>query len=167
MQHGKRPLSVRERLRLTKRRMAQVATAELATHSAYLRLSQLDDSEAPAGLAALSRTAQEEDMDHYRLMRAGLIRLRGVPVHPSHRFELEPWIQHRSLDELLRFVHSAEAALIRWYREICALTIELDYQIFDLAFRNLQENAHHQAGIANLLETPRSAQSHHPVRGSH
>ena len=41
------------------------------------------------------------------------------------------------------------------YSRVCALTLEYDYRLFDLAFRNLQDNLQHLEFINEL-----SAQEH-------
>lgn len=154
MQFSETALSPRERLGRIKTRMREVAESELATYALYQHISCRSSHHATPALARLSQTAQIEDMDHYWLMQSGIRRLGGVEPIPDDTLAglLEDSdLRRTALREILRLLRDAEARLVHGYQEICALAMEFDYQIFDLAFRNMQENALHQASLESIL----------------
>ncbi|MEM9530435.1 MAG: ferritin-like domain-containing protein [Pseudomonadota bacterium] len=137
---------------LIKTRLNQAAKAELVTHQAYrkLRRQALPDL---SGLQTLIERADLEDSRHYEQILADLERLNKhtdadpAPVTPI----FEPMYIPDSVPEILDRLRQVELSLIRAYKQICTLSLDLDYRVFDLAFRNLQDNSIHLSTIDRML----------------
>ena len=129
------------------------ADHELLTHRVYRRLWEADGFDRLPKLHGLSRTASDEDWEHYHGVLACAKRLASDCVDDMRKASDIRTIERKrnSVVDLLYLLRKTEKHLVQSYHEICRLTIERDYRTFDLSFRYLTENADHQQCVSRLL----------------
>lgn len=129
-----------------------VATNELHTHHLYSQLLG-SGSDLPSTLSKLFHTALDEDKDHFHAMATCIQRLNGNPAAlrtHNHQSTL-PHISKVHIEDLLQTLIEKEGALVNAYSEICNITLEYDYYVFDLSYRNLHGNMSHLNIVTELL----------------
>lgn len=135
--------------------LALVERQTQALYGAYLQRAK--------SLPGLTRSALRRALSEDRLHCAELkICLRQRPSNPSREQRLDhdpawapPRTRERAPGSILVSLRRGEQYAVQIYSRVCALTLEYDYRLFDLAFRNLQDNLQHLEFINEL-----SAQGH-------
>lgn len=145
--------------------LLRCADHELLTHGLYRALFNGGGMSRVPELQGLSRTASDEDWEHYQGVLGCVRRLTTGEVSDRRRCGADDLLKLTSSStlNLLDQLRTAEHRLVRSYHEICLLTIERDYRTFDISFRNMTENAQHQERVSKLLTTDLGAES----RGAH
>lgn len=129
------------------------ARNELITSAIYSQLVKSADIERIPGLLGLSQMACSEDRDHYHGIVECIDRFKaGQDSHSTHATVLGSWqLGSQKLENLLRVLRQMEASSVKAYREICQITLGCDYRIFDLSYRNLNNNMEHQSKVDDIL----------------
>ncbi|MEM7251910.1 MAG: hypothetical protein AAF493_10835 [Pseudomonadota bacterium] len=134
--------------------LARVAKGEHLTHQIYGRIVLSGRAEQIPGLIACAGVASLEDEKHYRSVLSSLSRLASAGAGAPAAGDSVAWFESEddSLTGLLRLVRRIEGELVRVYSEICALSLEFDYRVFDLAFCHLHDNAAHEGLLRDVLD---------------
>lgn len=136
----------------------RVADNEFLTHQIYACLKQRESFGRLSALklrelVQLFDTASTEDKDHYDEIIECVGRLKGRILKrkntSQHIFGFSE--QRHKTQDLLSMLRVAEERLIHTYTEICKMTLECDFRTFDLSYRNLHENLHHQRLVVGIL----------------
>ncbi len=131
------------------------AKNELLTSAIYSQLRESAETDRIPGLLGLSQVASSEDRDHYHSILECIERLKaGQGSCGSDATPLAPrQPASRTLEGLLRMLREMEASSVKAYTEICQITLGCDYRIFDLSYRNLNNNMEHQSKVDDILTT--------------
>ncbi|WP_461538585.1 ferritin-like domain-containing protein [Spongorhabdus nitratireducens] len=131
--------------------LSAVADNELRTHRLYSQfLNSSADISATSGLTGLFKTALNEDRDHYHAIVECIKKLNGHSALEKQAMS-KPASGHVNINKLLKTVRMTEAFSVKAYAEICAMTLEYDYSIFDLSYRNMNENMLHLDLVTDFL----------------
>ena len=138
----------------------RVAINEMQTHLLYkMFLSKADGRSSR--LTPLIKSALAEDYLHFDEVNACLSRLDPLTA-AEHADNLSLQISADDVAKLpkasvLKLLCRTEARSIALYNRICQMTLEVDYRTFDLAYRNMHENACHLDTMQRLLEVEHGA----------
>ena len=138
--------------------LSSLALVERQTQALYGDYLQRAKS-LPGITRAALRRALSEDRLHCAELKICL-RQRPSNLSREHRLDHGPaWAPARTPERapgsILVCLGRGEQHAVQIYSRVCALTLEYDYRLFDLAFRNLQDNLQHLEFINEL-----SAQGH-------
>lgn len=140
--------------------LSLVAENEVRTQHLYARILMFQDSPGSAlrNLIPHFEEASAEDKDHYHAIRECMFRLRGKGFGKriTAQRALPLTAGQQRLHELLALLHQTEASSIRAYSELCSITLEQDYRVFDLSYRNMHDNMLHHELVGEALR-----QCHH------
>ena len=127
-----------------------LAAAENECLSSHLYYHLLNDLTVLTPVLATNlQSALVETNTHHEDMLKSIKRLGGEPRIKSvaTRFSAMKLAPH----QLVKMLYESDAFLAATYTDICTLTMEYDYQIFDLSYRNLTEKVHHLNQIKSIL----------------
>ncbi|KZM42546.1 hypothetical protein OA92_11605 [Marinomonas sp. SBI22] len=128
--------------------LAAVESECLSSHLYYHLLNELTVL-TPTLVKGLQASLVETNTHHEDMLKV-IKRLGGKPrtKTAATRFsvmKLEPY-------QLINMLYESDAFLAATYTDICTLTMEYDYQIFDLSYRNLSEKVQHLDQIKPILQ---------------
>ena len=127
-----------------------VADNERQTHKLYTDFLQSSHSISD-DITDLCHTALHEDKSHFDEILACLKRLEATS-HSQQAQKLFFTPEYPlTTENLLQHLRDIEAFSVKAYNEICNISMEYDYQVFDLSYRNMNENLAHLDFVSNLL----------------
>lgn len=126
-----------------------VASNELLTHKLYAEFLNNAAGISP-DISDLCQSALDEDQDHLHAINQCIERLNGR-LPNTQALAAMPARQKLTTNYLLAQLQKNEAFSVKAYNEICAISMEYDYQVFDLSYRNMNENMAHLDFVSNLL----------------
>lgn len=132
--------------------LKKAALNELVTCALYRMLESAHPKNLSRKLRSLAYTAHQEDWSHYQTLLNCLGHIQ--PEHPvSTQFSSKVILPPRAdcSTQLLSQIKEAEQASIDFQQEICALTLEYDYRIFDHSYALLNENIEHNERVRECL----------------
>ncbi len=140
--------------------LMSVAGNELRTHRLYKEfLGNSENIALTPELYEHFQKALDEDRDHYKAIEGCIKRLNGGKTinsrQQSKKHEVTPRLI--SLDGLLENLRITEAFSVQAYAEICNISMEYDYSIFDLSYRNMNENLLHRDLVADIIKEHHSS----------
>lgn len=134
-----------------------VADNERQTHRLYADFLQSSHGISD-DITDLCHTALHEDKSHFDEILACLKRLEAV----SHSQQIKKFFftpeYPLTTENLLQHLRDIEAFSVKAYNEICNISMEYDYQVFDLSYRNMNENLAHLDFVSNLLNNLHSGE---------
>lgn len=132
--------------------LKKAALNELVTCALYRLLESANPKKLNKKLRNLAHTAHQEDWSHYQILLDCLGRIQpetGSVSMLNSKVILPP--RADSSTQLLGQIKAAEQASIGFQQEICALTMEYDYRIFDYSYALLNENIEHNERVRECL----------------
>ncbi|MCH2157426.1 MAG: hypothetical protein MK096_01425 [Oleiphilaceae bacterium] len=133
-----------------------IANNEIRTHLLYSELIKRHACHVGRDQHLLScfHTALTEDKDHYQCIEHCIELIQGPEAPTKTRNKHYPSTQLKSsFSKLLKSLYLSEASSVQAYSEICTMTLEKDYRLFDLAYRNMHENIVHLDAVEEALNT--------------
>lgn len=133
--------------------LSTAADNELLTHQLYAQFLQSPCPQAFLPSTALLELASAEDKDHFEAIDECITRLRRSDNHHHWEQVGTPKRTHsrQSQFKLLETIGNIEARSVQLYAQICALSMEFDYQVFDLSYRNMHDNMLHMNSLKDFL----------------
>ena len=103
----------------------------------------------------LCQMASNEDRGHFDDILECIGRLNGklIKTQPCLGVSRKLKPRQSSIKKILKLLYKTEATSVKTYREVCNIALEHDYRIFDLCYRNMQENIQHQDIVSDMLIT--------------
>ena len=137
--------------------LRSAAANEMLTHRLYVDF--LDNSKhLSTDISELCETALTEDQSHLKTLMQSIERLSGNHCNNDLKLVHLPADYQPTTDCLLSKLCVTEAVSVQMYNEICNIAIEYDYQVFDLSYRNMNENLAHLDFVSHLLSNLKSTQ---------
>lgn len=127
--------------------LLSVAESELLACRLYSDM--LKEMNLSPVLIDLCRGALIETQAHCHSITECIERLNGSESAERKQNKLSPITL--GFYHLLNVLYKTESFSVQTYIEICTLSLEYDYRIFDLSYRNLHEKNHYQNQIKNML----------------
>ncbi|MEM7195262.1 MAG: hypothetical protein AAF402_09945 [Pseudomonadota bacterium] len=134
-----------------------ILSYERLTSSFYLAVGKESAGSSDSDLYSVAIKGFEEDTTHCELVRNFIGRYSanlGIET-PSDSPDTVPSTQY-TLAEKLNLLRETETLLVEAYNKLCAFTIEYDYRMFDLAYRNGFENSFHVDLLSRFVAEPMS-----------
>lgn len=136
--------------------LSRAAINELLTHRIYSLLIRQPEINSTTDFNLLIHTAHTEDLSHYHDILTCMSNM-GITDLPTR---IEGKFAHALKETcdtalLLKLSQRAEAALIGDYTEICRRTLDSDFRLFDLSYRNLNNNLLHRKWMSDALASSR------------
>jgi ferritin-like protein len=130
----------------------KAARNELLSYQIYAYLTQNPRWTPISNISHLIQVAEFEDWEHYREIINCIERLNGdvnsMLKYTSKFQALKPWF---TVHDCLALLRTTETVSVNAYTEMCMISMEYDYRVFDLSYRNLHENIQHQRVVTEAL----------------
>jgi len=137
---------------LVLQKLFKILNYELLTSQIYLELGKDTQYSENSDLHSLSIRALEEDETHCRLISRSINRyVEELNVDNPSPNEQQFHLDQYSISDKIKLLQRTETLLVKAYHNLCALTIENDYRMFDLAFCNGIENANHVESLNSFF----------------
>lgn len=135
------------------------AEHEWYTSCLYLAFTSNNLVQKSSALCAMAKKACEEDQQHYLVLKNHCHSLQKGSLQKKYSttpLSMKSTMPAKTMDtasthSLLEQLKKAESISIDYQKQICSMTIEHDYQTFDLVYSLLNENIQHEDSIAFLL----------------
>lgn len=135
--------------------LRKVASNEIRTHYFYSILLRKHGAliESNPTFTHLLEEASKEDVSHYHAINECIFQKHGTLDFANPKDTIFGYSRQikNSLVKLLKNLCLIEASSVQAYAELCALTLEYDYRIFDLSYRNMHENILHLELVNDAL----------------
>lgn len=105
-------------------------------------------------LILVFRDALKDAQQRYDAITECYQRLSGKYIEKK---QSSPSLIRLRADHLLKMLSDADVLLMQEYTDICTLSMDYDYRIFDLSYRNLYEKTHHLDRIRQVMRKETSS----------
>ncbi|MEM1190182.1 MAG: hypothetical protein AAGI72_16750 [Pseudomonadota bacterium] len=127
--------------------LLRLLTAESRTHALYKAILR-SELRLPASMASAIEQAGQEDRGHLEDLK-GLLPLDVAMAAAEASYALrDP--EALEFDQVLAEIERLERLSVRAYTQICHKALDGDYRLFDVAFRNLQDNLVHAETLGQM-----------------